>query len=302
MSWLTALRDRLRSHTNAERRTVDGLAWRGQPLLDYARQPEEGWQAMLDHATAAGERLSSLRLHWVAGDPWQPVNRWFLFQLQPWAHVSEAIHAELDGPHPRTDARLEYIPRVIDGKVEHRPAIRGGPCRIVDRTQWTLHRQILRETGVKVFPRYWWVVQGDAGGHPFMVSLEEQKLRRELGLTPDVPSAGDLPYAPFDRRVLTALERYDLFRYANRLDNGDLTTRAARVQITRLNDQEREAHRLLWQKWGDVMGEIGDGLAHAARQDGVHYHRWTRPGERAPVIDHDAEAEAFINDVSLRAS
>jgi hypothetical protein len=148
-------------------------------LLDYARQPEDGWQAMLDHATAAGERLSSLRLHWVAGDPWQPVNRWFLFQLQPWANVSDAIKAELDGPHPRTNARLEYIPRVIDGKIESRPAIKGGPCRMVDRTQWTLHRQILRETGVKVFPRYWWVVQGDAGGHPFMVSLEEQKLRRE---------------------------------------------------------------------------------------------------------------------------
>ena len=235
--------------------------YRGGPLLDYARAPEPGWQAALDAATLTGDgsQVARLWLHWVPGDPWQSVHRWFLFQLQPWAHVPQHIKAELVGPSPRQNAQLEYIPKVIDGKIAQRPTIRGGPCRYIDRTQWALHKEIERTQGVRVFPRYFWVVQGTQGGHPFMVSAEEKLLRSAQGVTADVPSAGDMPYAPFDGRVLTALTRYDLWRYAHGL--GDPITATAAVQIARAVATERDANKMVWGMKEAVGNEIADGLA-----------------------------------------
>lgn len=269
------------------------------PTLDYARRPEPGWQAALDAATLVGDgsQVGRLVLQWVAGDPWQPVHRWFLFQCQPWAYVPEAVRRELRGPHPRTDARLEYVPRVIDGRTQLRPAVRGGPCRLIDRTQWVLHRQLARETGRLVFPRYCWVIQGDRGGHPFQVSDSEQQQRRAQGLPADVPAAGDLPYAPFDGRVLAALERYDLWRWAHGL--GDPQTAAAAARIARQDAAERDALRTLWATKEAVAAEVADGLAHAARRDGLHYHRWTPVGAAAPRVDYDALREAYLHDTTF---
>jgi hypothetical protein len=299
MSWLTTLRDRLRSHTSAPTgRAVDGIPWRGQPLLDYSRRPEPGWQAALDAASAKGDQVSRLYLAWVPGDPWQPIHRWFVFQLQPWQHVPDAFKTELEGPHPRTDAQLVYQPRVVDGKLEHRPLIKGGPCRLIDRVQWVLHRQVLAETGERTFARYFWVIQGDHGGHPYQLPMEEQKLRREQGLPEEFPMAGDAPYAPFDGRVIEAMQRYDLWRYAHGQGADALVTAPARAQIARLNDAEREAHRLLWARWGALTDEIADGLAHAARQDGLHYHR-VPSWKRARPIDLEAVRDRFVNDVSI---
>lgn len=293
-SWLTRLRRRPEVTTAVRRRAYG-------PTLDYARAPEPGWQAALDAATLVGDgtQVGRLVLHWVAGDPWQPVHRWLLFQCQPWAYVPDTIKRELRGPHPRTHARLEYVPRVIDGKALLRPAVRGGPCRLIDRTQWVLHRQLERETGQLVFPRYCWVIQGNRGGHPFQVSDSEQQLRRAQGLPADVPSVGDLPYAPFDGRVLAALERYDLWRWAHGL--GDPQTAAATARIARQVATEREANRALWATKEAVAAEVADGMAHAARRDGLHYHRWTPVGAPAARIDFDAQREAYIHDTTLEA-
>jgi len=241
--------------------------------------------------------VARLWLHWVPGDPWQPVHRWFLFQLQPWAHVPAHIQGELRGPHPRTNASLMYAPKVIDGKLEQRPRIIGGPCRFIDRTQWALHRHIERTQGVRVFPRYAWVIQGERGGHPFMIGGEEQSLRTMQGLRPDVPSAGDLPYAPFDGRVLDALARYDLWKYAHGL--GDPVTAHAQTQIRRQIATEQDANRMIWARKEAVAHEVADGFAFAARQDGLHYHRWRPVGQKARHLDMDRMRHDYIHDTSL---
>jgi hypothetical protein len=284
--------------TPAQRPMRSRPAYAG-PCLDYARHPEAGWQAALDAATLTGDgtHVARLWLHWVPGDPWQPVHRWFLFQLQPWAHVAPHIQMELRGPHPRTNATLHYTPRVIAGKLEQRPRITGGPCRFIDRTQWAIHRQIEREQGVRVFPRYHWVIQGDMGGHPFMITDEEQALRSLQGLPADVPSAGDLPYAPFDQRVVDALSRYDLWKYAHGL--GDPITAHAQAQIRRQIATEQYANRMLWARKEAVAQEVADGLAFAARQDGLHYHRWRPVGQKARRIDMDAMKDHYVQDTSL---
>lgn len=282
-------------------RLRDALAVRRAPVaatphavtrIEYDRTLPREWQAALDAQHVPG--TARLIVAWEPGDVWQPIHRWFLWQLQPW-HLSDAqeVKRELRGPHPRRHARLEYVPAVVDGVHQLRPRMVGG-ARFIDRRTYELHWDHYRATGELVIPRRLWVIQGERGGHPFMIGQAEMKLRKEQGLPEDVPSAGDLPYAEFDGRVLRALERYDLFRYAHGL--GNPLTSAAEATIRRMHADEVAAHRLLWAKWEGLAEEWADGAAHAARKDGLHYHRWRPVGTKARAVDVDAQRHQFIHD------
>jgi hypothetical protein len=283
--------DRLRDALTVRRSPVT-VTPHAVTRIEYERMPRPEWQAALDAQHVPG--TARLVVAWEPGDVWQPIHRWFLWQLQPW-HQSqnEAVKQELRGPHPRKNARLVYVPDTVNGKTELRPRMVGG-ASLVDRRTYELHREVERATGELVIPRRLWVIQGHGGGHPFTLSASEQKLRVEQGLPSDVPSAGDLPYAEFDGRVLAALERYDLFRYAHGLS--DPVTLAAKATIRRLHETEVAAHRLLWAKWEGLAEEWADGAAHAARQDGLHYHRWRPVGTKARAVDVDAQRHQFIHD------
>ena len=263
--------------------------------IEFDRRPRPEWQAALDAQHIAG--TARLYIAWEPGDRWQPIHRWMLWQLQPWAHVDQAFKDELRGPHPRTDASLTYLSQIIDGVRQMRPRITGGPCRLIDKRTWELHHEIADVTGELVRPRRLWVIQGDAGGHPFAVTPAEEKYRRACGLTPDVPSAGDLPYAEFDRRVMAALERYDLWRFAHGI--ADPITNAAKLTIAALGNTEIAAHRLMWQQLVGMSEQWADGAGFAARQDGLHRLRSTPVGYRHRDADIDRAMDEYINDLSI---
>lgn len=276
----------------------------GDGFIDYGHQPDPAWQATLDAHHIPG--TARLFLAWEPGDVWQPIHRWFLWQLQPFVvkgrdglpiyAVDRATRGELRGPHPRTGARLVQMPTVVANKIEMRTRVIG-PCTLIDRRTWEIHRQWEAATGELVRPRRLWVIQGETGGHPFTIGPDEEKLRRSQGLPADVPSAGDLPYAPFDRRVLTALERVDLWRYAQGL--GDPLTNGARLAIARVQDTERAAHVAMWQGLADLSDQWADEGAHAARRDGLHRLRLSPVGSKPRAADVDAARDAYINDFSL---
>lgn len=295
--------DRLRDALGVTR----GTSLRGAHAvtrIEYDRTPRPEWQAALDAQHVPG--TARLHIAWEPGDVWQPIHRWFLWQLQPW-HLSQnaAVKQELRGPHPRSTGhycaptsgcgcRNEF------GVPTHTNGWKGGTTRLIDRQTWELHRKIERETGELVIPRRLWVIQGQNGGHPFQVSMSEEKLRRELGQTPDVPSAGDLPFAEFDQRVLVALERYDLWRFAHGL--GNPVTAAAQATLRRMQASEMEAHKAMWAKWELLAEEWADGAAHAARQDGLHLLRWNKVGHKARAVDMAAMRERYITDTDVEAA
>lgn len=285
--------DRLRDALGATRSVVRTGKGPAVSRIEYDRTPDPAWQAALDALHRPG--TARVIIAWEPGDVWQPIHRWFLWQLQPW-HLSQAdaIKQELRGPHPRRHAVLQYVPAAVNGRVELRPRMVGGG--LVERRQYELHWAQYRETGELVIPRRLWVIQGDRGGHPFAVSASEQMVRAEQGLPADVPSAGDLPYAEFDARVLRALERYDLFRFAHGLS--DPVTAPAAAAIARMHAQEVEAHKLLWGKWEGLAEEWADGAAHAARQDGLHLLRWRPVGQKARAVDMDAAKHQFIHETT----
>ena len=295
--------DRLRAALGVAR-SATGRGAHAVSRIEYDRAPRPEWQAALDAQHVPG--TARVVIAWEPGDVWQPIHRWFLWQLQPWAlSQNDAVKRELRGPHPRSTGHY-CAPQSGCGCTNewgvptHAMAWKGGTTRLIDRQTWELHRRLERETGALVIPRRLWVIQGASGGHPFQVSMSEQKLRRELGQTPDVPSAGELPYAEFDPRVLVALERYDLWRYAHGL--GDPVTAAAQATLRRMRASEIAAHTAMWAKWETVAAEWADGAAHAARQDGLHLLRWNRVGEKPRGVDMAALREQYILDTDVEAA
>lgn len=295
MSMLTRLVDRWRTLPTKGRASAPAFGTVG---MEYDREPPPEWQALLDTVHTPGQ--ARLVVAWDAGDAWQPINRWMVWQCQAWEHVSDGVQAELTGPSPRTNAVLVQTPVTIHGVTTMRYRLRGGPCALIDRRTWELSRQIYQRTGERVFPRRLWVCQGTHGGHPFQISTEEQALRSLQGVPADVPSAGDLPYAPLDGRVLAALERYDLWRWANQV-GGSPVTATVRAHVNRLRAIEADANRARWQQWDEFSQELASGMAHAARQDGLHRLRLTPVGHTAPRVDHDRERDRVLNDFNLEA-
>lgn len=297
------LLDRLRDALNV-RRSAPVLAPHAVSRIEYDRTLPSEWQAALDAQHVPG--TARVVIAWEAGDVWQPIHRWMLWQLQPW-HYSQnaAVKRELRGPHPRSTGHYCAPSSGCGCKNEfgaptHTMAWKGGTVRLIDRRAYELHWEHYRATGELVIPRRLWVIQGHNGGHPFQISMVEQKLRREQGLPEDVPSAGDLPFAEFDRRVLVGLERYDLWRYAHGL--GDPVTSAAQATIRRMHASEVDAHRLMWSRWEGLAEEWAEGAAHAARKDGLHLLRWNKVGEKPRAVDMAAMRERYLYDTDTEAA
>ncbi|OQW37059.1 MAG: hypothetical protein A4C66_03235 [Nitrospira sp. HN-bin3] len=158
------------------------------------------WREQLAQVSPRHDHLSYLWLRWEPGDPWQPVERWVIWQMLPETITHNpkhpyylAILAELNGPHPRSTGRYD----AEEQRWVH------GPCRLIDLGTW----ETFRETGR--FGRRWWVIQGTKGGHRYRLSEAERVVWRTLTGTDDTPAPGDLPYAPFDNRVLDQIRGLD---------------------------------------------------------------------------------------------
>lgn len=262
--------------------------------VEFDREPPPEWQAQLAAVAPLTSQSAGLAVHYETGDRWQPIHRWMLFQLQPWAFVDPNIRRELRGPHPRTNASLIYRKGTVNGVTSDRPTLIGGPCKLIDRRTWELH-QYYAARGVLVYPRRFWVIQGPDGGHPFMLDQSDEAFRIAQGLPGEAPSAGKLPYAPFDRRVLAAIEAYDLWRWAH---GGDAQTTAVQSRIARWSEVERAANKLHWAADTQTFGSQASELGHLMRKDGMHNQRWTPVGVKAAAVDADALADQYLNDTT----
>ena len=156
------------------------------------------WEKRLAEFSPPTDRFSWLKLIWESGHPWEgAVDRWFIYQMIPAKAVDEAIIEQLEMPPPSEmgnyyDATLGEF-------------VRNPDCMITERA-WHLWRE------TKCWGRPFWVIQGTKGGHKRWFSTLESKFLKLAGLPADPPIPGDLPYAPFDDRVMAQLEAYDLMR------------------------------------------------------------------------------------------
>lgn len=161
----------------------------------WDREAPPDWQAWLDKVFPRNERLSWLKLIWIAGDETvsdfgrlrvDPVQRWVLFQCT--SVVPSAVLPLLLGPppHPK-DNRIPLM-----------------------REQWDLYQSD------QVYGQPYWIIQGERGGHKRRFNKFEQKLLKAQRLPCDAPVAGALPYAPFDNRVIDKIVAFDHVQFWSR--------------------------------------------------------------------------------------
>lgn len=156
------------------------------------------WATQLAELYPRSEQISWPRLRWEPGYPWEVVERWMIDEMIPPHAVMPDVLEQLQSPTPPQG----HWDAVLDEYVHDDDSI-------ITTTAWKL----FRETGC--WARPFWVIQGTKGGHKRWFSESEKKLLRLHGLPSDPAAPGDLPYAPFDNRVIQKLTQHDLLRDVN---------------------------------------------------------------------------------------
>lgn len=204
--------------------------------------PPHPWVIALDAISPCHDRLSHLELWWEAGLPWAPVQRWVLYQLQPFTGMHEdgvldwLALLDLERPCQCAYEWARAPEAYTIGMAIPRELAR---CQRCQRMRTPSRTNILTAAlqGYQAAP--FWVLQGAQGGHKLQYTTEESTLASGLGMSGKPPVPGALPYAPFDLRVVANLRAYDLatskrrsFKSA-RADERDRVAKEARIASER---------------------------------------------------------------------
>lgn len=142
----------------------DAIQWQ-------TRDVPVAWERRLREVSPRSDVHSWLAFRWFA-----EAQRWMLYECVPIRFVVDnELIADLGGPDPETPAGADVL---------------------VSRYQQQMFRQY------RVHARPMWVIQGTKGGHYASYSKAVEEDHRALGLPPEPPKPGDLPYADFDERVV----------------------------------------------------------------------------------------------------
>jgi hypothetical protein len=183
--------------------------------IEYdGRKPDPLVVRELRLAASPNERVNWLHVEWFAGDPWEPVERFVVYEMIPEAtlRASDAFQRQFGhrdewlaaclGPNPRTMGGYD---RVLGRFVERGSAYGGGS--LIDRRQWVMFRR-WRALAMPV-----WIVQGSQGGHKRHFTPIEAQLARQAGWEfSEPPAPGELAFAALDRRSVEALGQLDRLR------------------------------------------------------------------------------------------
>jgi len=160
------------------------------------RDPPVPWVEALARIAPRSERFSWLLLYWWAGEPWQEVQRWSVWEMLPpawlcrtprYAQQFAPVREALEGPPPRSFRRFGPTGQFLYSEAE------------VTQEQWDLWRVW------GCLARPFWIIQGDRGGHKWTFSPPEQMLLKLHGLPAEPPRPGDLPYAEWSDATAWAL-------------------------------------------------------------------------------------------------
>lgn len=263
----------------AERKAVE------QSLFRWTRDRDPRWQEMLDGITPRNTGLSWLWLEWEPGDLWEPVQRWFIWQMRPVARTNPEILHALKGPNPRS--RGHYCAPGWCNCPKNTGLWRDSANPLVDRMTW----EVFQKTGC--YGTRWWAIQGNRGGHKYRMDPLESRISRMHGGPKDTPIPGDLPYAELDLRTVNKIAQLDrlkvhkgVIRYCDRKHE----------QM----DQEEQQAKL------EAQAEVWKWLQSQTEQtyDSISKKDWKEFREAIPVAvgdrdttDYERAEEQFITQI-----
>lgn len=274
-------------------------------LFTHHREPDSAWQADLDRIAEPGGRVNWLRIHWFPGKPYEPIQRWAIWemipQLEALVHdpdVCNTLLAQYDGPNPAEFG--EWVPdtTVPGGK-------RWLSYSLISYVQWKLYQDTKRE-GRPCASNLTWIIQGDKGGHLYKLGPTEIAALSELqaygwgsedGPGADTPLPGDLPYADYDHRVASKLaERDKLRRWRQTMswdERGMTKTEAGLIVRRERRDVEMEYNMKLL-KW--VEDQIETAVSDLSRVN------LPQPSDFSHIepeyVDEEEAERAFVEETS----
>lgn len=250
--------------------------------MDWSKEPDPEWDRLLALVAPPSQNLSHLRIFWEPGDSWEPIHRWFIWQMRPIGKTNpEMLHA-LKGPHPRSTGHF-----CAPGQCKCPKKLgiwRDSANPMLDRQTY----EIFQKTGL--YGTRWWVIQGHGGGHKYRMDPLESRISKMNGGPKDTPVPGALPYADFDMRTLwkiAALDRLRLYkgliRYCDRkheaLDSEEAEAKVeAQAQVWNwLKSQTDQTYESISKKqWGEFRSAMKNA-----------------PGEK-DTTDYEAVQENFV--------
>lgn len=229
----------------------------------------EAWERRLYNAIPPSQGSTWLKPRWEKGDPWEPVNRWVIWQMfpaktlcDPGTDLLKPYYAdmvrELEGPAPRSQGHYcgaGWCP--CDVKANR---WRDGAAFLIDQAQWELWQE------THCVASRWWIVQGDKGGHRYRLSTIESALYRMAVGDPRAqwPSPCELPYAPLDERVWEQVRKFEQVRawqatlaYLGKQPSKDQDEDAA----------ERELRTMLGDWFKEQMYQAREGMTASEKAD-----------------------------------
>jgi hypothetical protein len=224
--------------------------------MEWQRPVPESWARSLATVTPVSERITYLWLRWEPGDKWEPIHRWFIWQMRPLRFVRPEVLRELRGPHPRSTGHY-----CADGYcmcAMKKNGWRGGVTRLIDRAQW----ELFQETGH--FGTRWWCIQGHSGGHRHRLDQIEAKVSRINGGPNDTPAPGDLPYADYDLRVFRKVAELDRVRMWKGVT--DYVNRNHATMDAEERDEGERARAALWSWLESQVKHTVEKIGHSGAQ------------------------------------
>lgn len=221
--------------------------------------------------------MSRLVLHWLAGMPYEPVQRWAIWEVIPASQIQKIVDEEhragiedslvqgiwkdLKGPDPRTTGQWRPDHRVFGGK-------RWVSKSNVSREQWDIHQ----ETGG--FPVLCWIVEGDRGGHSWQFGQFEQSFLLAHRVEPELvqamaeswPNPGSREYAPYDNRVFHALAERDLLRDWRQSMSWDDRQQRTHAGLILAGDMKSRRERTMDKMMRWLDNQIGDAVSDIPRR------------------------------------
>lgn len=207
---------------------VTAPAAKGDAIHYEHRDVPPEWEQRLREISPISETHSWLAFRWFA-----EAQRWMIYDCVPIRFVVDntLIDDLAHGADPNTPEGADVLVSVFQQQMFRKHRVHARPC---------------------------WVIQGTKGGHHAAYDEAMREDHRRLGLPLEPPKPGDLPYAPFDERVVKhLLEMSKLVKFKN--DFGEFKKRYGTVE-----GQKREAKEALRQareryvRWINSTFEDGD--------------------------------------------
>ena len=253
-------------------------------MFQHRREVPAAWERRLAQFAPEEEHAPWLKLVWMAGEDYEPVQRWCIYEMFPVLQLVPADHlADLRGLSPRDPSNGNYKSDPHGNRRWHSHST----CSL---QQWELFQV------TKCYPRLFWIIQGEHGGHKWLLDHSEQVMLRMSGVRPyDTPLPGDLPYAPFDERVMAMLAEYNDLQadQARYLEQREYRPESAIQIVVRKKSERQIKMRERLQQW--LTLQVKQTLDENWSTIQEHIDRVGLPnGDRRYNENEDDEERAFI--------